>query len=289
MRERKHPRTRPLQEISKLDILSLVRKWCLIGLPIVSLSLFVIVAARGPQSQQQLPTPPVNPPQLQPPLVQNPPAPPPRPKLSVIVIDPAHGGTDLGARGATGINESDITLLYSQAMRPALEALGLRVMVTRENNADPSFDDRSAVVNGQRGAIFVTLHVASTGALGQIRVYSEPAGSDAEATASSASGFPSRTGMMNWDTAQDSYASASRQLAALVQATLAQRFTGSPPAPFVAPIRQLRTVGAPAIAIEVSTVSTPERSRLVEIGHDLADSVARGVAAFRPYYEANAR
>lgn len=266
-----------------------MRKWWLIGLPIVSLSLIVGVAAGGLQNPQQLPPPPVTPPQLQPPASQNIPAPPPRPRLAVVVIDPAHGGADLGARGSTGINESDITLLYSQMMRPALEAQGVRVIVTRENNADPSFDDRSAIVNGQRGAIFVTLHVASTGALGQVRVYSEPLPDEVDATKISGAGFPARNGMLNWDSAQQSYAAASRRLAEMVQASFAQKFTGSPPAPFSAPVRQLRTVGAPAIAIEVSTVSTPERTRLIELGHDLADSVARGVAEFRTYYEANVR
>ena len=266
-----------------------MRKWWLIGLPIVSLSLIIAVAVSGVQNPQQLPPPLVNPPQLQPPAVQNVPPPPPRPRLAVVVIDPAHGGTDLGARGSTGINESDITLLYSQVMRPALEALGVRVIVTRENNANPSFDDRSAMVNGQRGAIFVTLHVASTGALGQVRVYSEPMPEDVDVTKIASGGFPARNGMLNWDTAQQSYAAASRRFAEMVQASLAQKFTGSPPAPFAAPIRQLRTVGAPAIAIEVSTVSTPERTRLIELGHDLADSVSRGVAEFRSYYEANVR
>ena len=221
--------------------------------------------------------------------MQNVPAAPPRPKLAVVVVDPAHGGTDLGARGATGINESDITLLYSQAMRPALESLGLRVIVTRENNADPSFDDRSAIVNGQRGAIFVTLHVASTGALGQIRVYSEPLAAEPETVKLPAPLFPARNGMLPWDTAQESYAAASRHFAELVQAALAEKFPGTPPAPAYAPIRQLRTVAAPAIAIEVSTVSTPDRSRLVEIGRELADSVARAVNVFRPYYEENSR
>ncbi|HET9399758.1 MAG TPA: N-acetylmuramoyl-L-alanine amidase [Candidatus Acidoferrales bacterium] len=266
-----------------------MRKWWLIGLPIVSLSLIIGVAARGIQNPQQLPPPPVNPPQLQPPAVQNVPAPPPRPRLAVVVIDPAHGGTDPGARGSTGINESDVTLLYSQMMRPALEAQGVRVIVTRENNADPSFDDRSAIVNGQRGAIFVTLHVASTGALGQVRVYSEPVPDDVDVTKIAGGGFPAHNGMLNWDSAQQFYAAASRRLAEMVQASLAQKFTGSPPAPFSAPIRQLRTVGAPAIAIEVSTVSTPERTRLIELGHNLADSVVRGVAEYRAYYEANVR
>src|SRR5208282_423578 len=34
----------------------------------------------------------------------------PRAGLNVVVLDPAHGGTDLGARGTGGIRESEIVL-----------------------------------------------------------------------------------------------------------------------------------------------------------------------------------
>jgi len=205
----------------------------------------------------------------------------------VVVVDPAHGGADLGARGASGINESDITLIYSQAMRPALESAGVRVMVTRENNANPSFDDRSAIVNGQRGVVFITLHVASTGPFGQVRVYSQPLPADSSNALSLS--FPARNGMMPWDRAQDPYAGASRKLAELVQSAVALKFSGSPAAPLSAPVRQLRTIGAPAIAIEVSSVSTADRARLAELGHDLADAVAKGITAFRPVYQESVR
>src|SRR5437016_12361607 len=30
-----------------------------------------------------------------------------RPAMNIVVLDPAHGGTDLGARGAGGVHESD--------------------------------------------------------------------------------------------------------------------------------------------------------------------------------------
>ena len=276
-----------MRSIRGIDILFPVRKRGWVLLPNIFLLLGVIFAAKGTGGQQQLPPPPVIPPRLQAPAPATPVAvAPPRPSLALVVVDPAHGGADLGARGASGINESDITLIYSQAMRPALESAGVRVMVTRENNANPSFDDRSAIVNGQRGAVFITLHVASTGPFGQVRVYSQPLAPDLNAISLN---FPARNGMMPWDRAQESYAAASRRLAELVQSAVALKFSGSPAAPLSAPVRQLRTIGAPAIAIEVSSVSTADRSRLAELGHDLADTVAKGIAAFRPVYQESVR
>src|SRR5277367_2280052 len=90
---------------------------------------------------------------------------------SIVVLDPAHGGTDLGARGAGGIRESEIVLQFAAQVRTALESMGFQVMQTRQGNENPSFDDRSAIANAQRGAVFVSLHIASTGLPGTVRVY----------------------------------------------------------------------------------------------------------------------
>src|SRR5580765_2232768 len=117
---------------------------------------------------------------------------PPRTGMNVVVLDPAHGGTDLGARGTGGIHESDIVLEFAAQVRTALEAQGFQVVQTRQGNANPSFDDRSAMANAQRGAIFVTVHISSTGTPGTARVYvmnDLPLAADA-------------TGLIPWDRAQ---------------------------------------------------------------------------------------
>ncbi len=96
------------------------------------------------------------------------------PHLGVVVLDPAHGGADQGARGSSGIAESDVVLSFARLVRISLEAQGLRVILTRQANEDPSFDDRSKLANAQHGVIFITLHVSSTGQPGTVRVYSLP-------------------------------------------------------------------------------------------------------------------
>jgi len=98
----------------------------------------------------------------------------PRGGLNIVVLDPAHGGIDLGARGTEGIRESEVVLVFAAEVRKALEAQGFQVVMTREGNDNPSFDDRSARANAQHGAVFVTLHIASTGVAGTARVYVVP-------------------------------------------------------------------------------------------------------------------
>jgi N-acetylmuramoyl-L-alanine amidase len=207
---------------------------------------------------------------------------PPRNTLAVVVVDPAHGGADQGARGSAGIAESDVVLSFARLLRISLEGQGLRVILTRQANEDPSFDDRSKIANAQRGAIFITLHVSSTGPAGTVRVYSLPQGTAPGATTP-------RAGLIPWNRAQQGFLDLSRKLAELIQIQMAQRFRGSPETPATVTVRQLRTVATPAVAIEVSSVSLPGRAPLDQMAPVLADGVARAVAAFRLVYEAGAK
>jgi N-acetylmuramoyl-L-alanine amidase len=239
-------------------------------------------AAPGqPASQTSVPVP-----QQTPPPGQSTAAPttPPKKTLAVVILDPAHGGADAGARGSSGIAESDVVLSYARLVRISLEAQGLRVILTRQANDDPSFDDRSKLANAQRGDLFITLHVSSTGQPGTVRVYSLP-----QLPISQSAAFAPHAGLLPWDRAQYNFIDQSRRLAELIQIQMAQRFRGSSETPFEAPVRQLRTVGAPAVAIEVSSVSVPDRSPLDQMGPGLADGVARAVAAFRTIYESGGK
>jgi N-acetylmuramoyl-L-alanine amidase len=194
--------------------------------------------------------------------------------LNVVVLDPAHGGTDPGARGTEGITESDEVLQFATATKRALEAQGFQVILTREGNDNPSFDDRSARANAQRGAVFITLHIASTGLTGTARVYVEP-----EVPASN-----NITGLIPWDRAQAPFLSLSRKLGDRVQQELSKRFKGSPDTLQTAPVRQLRTTAAPAIAVEISSVSVKERAELDRMVPGVAEAIARGLMDFRPTY-----
>jgi len=194
--------------------------------------------------------------------------------LNIVVLDPAHGGIDLGARGTEGIRESEVVLVFAAEVRKALQAQGFQVVMTREGNDNPSFDDRSARANAQLGAVFVTLHIASTGLAGTARVYvvpDIPPSNDANA-------------LIPWDRAQGPFVGLSHLLGDLVQQELAKRFRGSPTSAQVAPVRQLRTTAAPAIAVEISSVIVPERADLDRMVPGVAEAIAQGIVAFKPSY-----
>jgi N-acetylmuramoyl-L-alanine amidase len=272
-------------------------KWiCLIFVSVMAAARLVsgatALAQSAPNPAQGAPSSvPIAPPQAPPPAqapaqvsAETPLPPPPTKTLALVVLDPAHGGVDPGARGSTGIAESDVVLSFARLVRISLEAQGFRVVLTRQANENPSFDDRSRVANAQRGNIFISLHVSSTGQPGTVRVYSIP-----RMPLPQTGAVVVRGGLLLWDRAQFNFVDQSRRLAELLQIQMAQKFRGSSETPFEAPVRQLRTVGAPAVAIEVSSVSLPSRAPLDQMGPGLADGVARAVAAYKIIYESGGK
>ncbi|MGH7839143.1 MAG: N-acetylmuramoyl-L-alanine amidase, partial [Candidatus Binataceae bacterium] len=173
-----------------------------------------------------------------------------------------------------GMRESEIVLDFAAQVKKSLEAQGFQVLQTRQSDENPSFDDRSAMANAQTGAVFVTLHIASTGLPGTVRTYVY---SDLPATTDAG-------GLIPWGRAQTPFLGLSRKLGDLVQGLLAQRFKGSPSAAETAAVRQLRTTAAPAIAVEVSSVVVDDRTALDQMAPGVADAIATGVAEFRPTY-----
>jgi N-acetylmuramoyl-L-alanine amidase len=198
------------------------------------------------------------------------------------VLDPAHGGSDTGARGAGGAVEKDVVLTFARIARAELERQGFRVVMTRSDDSNPSYDDRAAIANAHRDAVFISLHLSSTGTSGIARVYSYRFSAAVPAS-------PSSNGLIPWDEAQQPYTEASRRLADILQVELAQRFTGSPAVATAVPVRELRSVAAPAVAIEISSVSVADANTLTAFAPPLVTAISRGLMVYRPASSIGAR
>ena len=233
---------------------------------------------QAPQPQQVAPSPAPAPT----------PAPTPLPSGPVIVLDPAHGGTDTGARGEGGHAEKDIVLQLARTVREQLARQGHRVLMTRNEDMNPSYDDRAAIANAHPDVIFISLHIASTGTPGTARAYYDQLSSAiAQQTGRNTTAIkplapqPTRT-LVIWDQAQRPYLDASRRLADLIQVQLAQSFSGSPVTSSAAAVRTLRSVMGPAVAIEISSISGSTPQVLAAEGAPLSVAISRGISAVRP-------
>ena len=90
-----------------------------------------------------------------------------------IVIDPAHGGIDPGARGLNDLNEKDITLSIAQKIKELSTDYGVTVILTRDKdilpeNAANSMEgnrNRIKILEQSKGDVFVSIHVNSSGSV----------------------------------------------------------------------------------------------------------------------------
>ena len=75
-----------------------------------------------------------------------------------ILLDPGHGGKELGAKGPTGYPEKDINLLVSKLVQQELTKLGAKVYLTREKDVDVSLQDRVAAINKIKPDLAISIH-----------------------------------------------------------------------------------------------------------------------------------
>jgi N-acetylmuramoyl-L-alanine amidase len=258
---------------------------------------------------QQAPAQPSSAPQFPPPASQpnaTPGSPSPLASAPVIVLDPAHGGTNTGARGEKGLVEKDLVLQIARTLQAQLQNHGYRVVMTRTDDSNPSYDDRAAIANAYHTAIFITLHVGSTGKIGTVRAFYDQFWTPIPAVPSSApapapnakTGSNSKPGpaavspiaasakappntLISWQEAQRPYVDASHRLANLLQLQFAQTFSGSPLTPAAVPLRDLRSVAEPAIAIEIANVSAPSANVLLALTGPLSLDIERAVDTFQ--------
>ena len=212
-----------------------------------------------------------------------------------VVIDPGHGGDDVGARSPTGVMEKEVTLAVARRLARVLESRGRAVRLTRDGDQGRALTDRTALANRLDATVFVSLHAnASTVAsvAGAETYYMSIDGASDEAAAATAalenragssSNEPSSLDLILWDLAQAEVLNESSRLALAVQgrlnARLGLRDRGVKQAPFVV----LTGATMPAILVEIGFLSNPsEAERLTEpeSQQHLAEAVAAGIEDF---------
>ncbi len=78
----------------------------------------------------------------------------------LIVIDPAHGGSDGGVKLSEKLQEKEVTLLLAGMLQRELQKSGsIDVRLTREGDKDISFASRTKIAEASHPDIFIGLHV----------------------------------------------------------------------------------------------------------------------------------
>ncbi|HEX6159575.1 MAG TPA: N-acetylmuramoyl-L-alanine amidase, partial [Thermoanaerobaculia bacterium] len=150
------------------------------------------------------------------------------PGIRTIVIDPGHGGKEVGAVGPGGLMEKDVTLALCRKLADALAAkTGARVVLTREDDSVVSLDQRTAIANQYKADLFLSVHTNAAvvkGAKGSETYFLSLEASDELArkaaeteNAAAASDPGSDLKLILWDLAQQAYLEESSRLATVIQ------------------------------------------------------------------------
>jgi N-acetylmuramoyl-L-alanine amidase len=200
------------------------------------------------------------------------PSPPPAPPRILILLDPAHGGPDTGARLPNNLLEKDITLAFNNRLRALLTAANFAVISTRTSDPSTLFttDQRAEIANHARAAVCLTLHATGSGF--GVHLFT----SALAPSSRSPHVFP-------WDTAQAASVSSSRLLANAIRSALIQ--AKLPATSARASIRPLDNLICPAIAIEIAPLAdaSPNPAPVSDAAYQqrIAEAVAAALSDWR--------
>ena len=246
------------------------------------------------------PEPPA-PPRAAPPVAL-PPAPAASSSARTVVIDPGHGGEETGAVGPGSLLEKDVTLDIATRLSGVLaREPGVKALLTRTSDTIVALDERAAIANHEKAAVFLSIHANSSraaGAHGSETYYLSLSASDklseaaareenasAPAPSESASGAESAPALdfILWDMAQSAHLKESAGLAESIQnelnALLHTENRGIKQAPF----RVLVGASMPAVLVETAFISNPDEAKRLatpDFRQSVAEAIARAVVHF---------
>lgn len=168
-----------------------------------------------------------------------------------VMLDPGHGGADLGVQ-AGEYTEASLTLALATRVAAGLSAQGARCLLTRDADVELDADARALRANQAGAQLFLSFHLnrSPRPTVSGAEVYTHAAG---EPGATS-------TPFTRWDQVQHRHAAASGELARLLAASLASRVPVSPVAQRQVPLRLLARVDMPAALVEVAYLSHPDQA-----------------------------
>jgi N-acetylmuramoyl-L-alanine amidase len=194
--------------------------------------------------------------------------------IRTISIDPGHGGEDEGVKGANGAKEKDLTLSVARRMKAVIEGrLGIRVLLTRDDDRNVPLDERTAIANNNKADLFVSLHADSSmrrsasGASIVCAAFDEAAQTEGESH--TAERVPTFGGglrdieLVPWDLAQTRHVDGSLAFANILQDQLRDHVPLAPHPLDRAPLRVLESANMPAVLVEMGFLSNEEQEKLI--------------------------
>jgi N-acetylmuramoyl-L-alanine amidase len=222
-------------------------------------------------------------------------------RVRTVVIDPGHGGDANGTEGPAGTLEKHVTLAVGRKVKALIESkLGLRVIMTRDDDRTLDQDQRAALANNNHADLFVSIHANAAGrpaTKGAEVYYLSVDRADLEArrrAEAPAAQLPALGGgtraieLILWEAAQARHLEQSAQFAAIVESSLRARVEMSAQPIQQAPFRVLVGANMPAVLVEIGYLSNPEEEKaLASGGHQdrIAAAIFDAISRYRDQVE----
>jgi len=186
----------------------------------------------------------------------------------LVLIDPAHGGSEIGSAISPTLPEKDVVLALARKVQHELANRGIAAGLLRNSDITITLDQRAISANAARPAIYVAIHAANSGKGVHVFTSLLPAA------------VVSTRDFLPWESAQTPYLDLSASVAGSVSAELETRKL--PNTVLAAPLRPMNNIAAPAIAIEIASPSGDVNEIASATYLDqVAQSIAAGIAAVR--------
>ncbi|WP_300668363.1 N-acetylmuramoyl-L-alanine amidase [Desulfoluna sp.] len=192
----------------------------------------------------------------------------------VVVLDPGHGGADVGLTGSYGTREKDVTLALALAVR---RQLGERydIRLTRESDRGLKGVRRTERANSFHGDLMISLHTGGGISRETNRI--------ALFVQREKKGRPMAQGGDGWDEGHRPYIPESQALAAVLKRSLSLLDGYEGVGYSGVPLGMARGAGMPVVLVEVGNLTNPrEEGRLESPEHlrRVAAAVAEGIEGF---------
>ncbi|MEP7306300.1 MAG: N-acetylmuramoyl-L-alanine amidase [Acidobacteriota bacterium] len=216
--------------------------------------------------------------------------------LRVVALDPGHGGEDDGVRGAGGTKEKDLVLAVARRIKGTIEArLGIRVLLTREDDRAVALATRAAIANNNKADLFISLHANASfrkAARGASILYAAFDREPEQTTRASLGSerLPAFGGgvrdvdLVFWDLAQIRHITRSSELAALLEEQFHDRIPLSAHPVDRAPLDVLESANMPAVMLEMGYLTNEEQEAQMngpEFQNTFVQAVFDAVVRFR--------
>jgi len=193
-----------------------------------------------------------------------------------IVIDPGHGGTNMGAVGPYGVHEKYVTLNMAMKLGRLLEGNpDVVVFFTRNDDVYVSLKDRTAMANALQADMFLSIHcnAAPNAEASGIETFYVGPGSDdvtrelawrenGEEAAQGVPGPDKSLSLLLADIEFNGTVNESAFLAETIQGALMEKVRGARNRLVrQAPFTVLETAGMPAVVIETGFITNPVEGR----------------------------